>query len=344
MYATVNEIRAVSRNLETILSSPKGDIEWWGEEAKLVIDRFCGQDFSFEQRKTRVVRADDYILYFDKPISGDVELVSQTGGLVEDPTFTTNSDGSTTLRMGSYQIFPGKAYMLYHTSNLEFKPPRDPRLYRPDLLNITGDWGYATSKETLVVLLANELKEKYQSHRASGTFHQAIDVVNIVTSPDATDLDSAITLLNELKVDMSNHFLDLGFHCAIEAEAIDSPAATDLESAMILAEDMKHDFNLHIVNEPAHECMCLDTTNHVYGSTSNPTVPPAVKRIFIKLVQRISLRSNLDDQIQFNGPYESETTGDGYTYNMSNGTLRNLLRPEDRELLWPYVNHGRVII
>jgi len=143
---------------------------------------------------------------------------------------------------------------------------------------------------------------------------------------------------------MSNHFLDLGFHCAVEAEAIDSPPATDLESAVTLAEDMKHDFNLHIVNQPAHECMELDRENHVYGSTCNPIIPVMLKRLFIKLVKRLAIRSNLDDEIQTNSAYVSETTGDGYTYSLANGTLRNLLRPEDRELLWPYVNHGRVLI
>jgi len=344
MYASVEDIRAASRNLDAIMSAPRSEIEAWGLEAKTIIDRFCGQDFNFEVHSTRIVRADGYILNFDKPISGDVSLISQTGTDITGPDVTERADGTRTLIFGDYFMYPGESYFLYKPSNRNFYPPSNPRNWAPDNLEITGDWGWAVSEADLVIRLANEIKDKYQSHRSSGVFHQAIDVVNVVSSPDADDLDSAITLLNELKVDISNHFLDLGFHCAVEEEAIDSGIATNLQTAMTLAEDVKHDFNLHIVNEPAHQCMELDHENHVYGSTSNPIMPPTIKIVFTRLVKRLAIRSNLDDTLQLNSPYVSELTGDGYTYNLNNGTLRNLLRPEDRELLWPYVSHGRIII
>ena len=73
------------------------------------------------------------------------------------------------------------------------------------------------------------------------------------------------------------------------------------------------------------------------------TPPAAVARVFRILIDRIAARSHEDDALQVNAPYARQDDGDGYSYDLGNGTLRNLLRPEDRAALWPYVHHGRVV-
>lgn len=73
-------------------------------------------------------------------------------------------------------------------------------------------------------------------------------------------------------------------------------------------------------------------------------VPPAeVQRVFRTLVDRLAARSHEDDVLQINAPYAKQDDGDGYNYDLGNGTLRNLLRPEDRAQLWKWVSHGRVV-
>lgn len=81
----------------------------------------------------------------------------------------------------------------------------------------------------------------------------------------------------------------------------------------------------------------------VRGTWGYADTPDAIKIVFIRLVLRLAIRSSEEDMIHLGSGYTTETTGDGYAYNLSNGTLRNLLRPEDFVLLWPYVNHGIVI-
>lgn len=74
-----------------------------------------------------------------------------------------------------------------------------------------------------------------------------------------------------------------------------------------------------------------------------PLPPSAVVRVFRNVIDRLAARSHEDDILQINQPYTKQDDGDGYNYDMANGTLRNLLRPEDRAQLWKHVNHGRVV-
>lgn len=74
-----------------------------------------------------------------------------------------------------------------------------------------------------------------------------------------------------------------------------------------------------------------------------PTVPVEVQRVYRILIDRIAARNHEDDRLQVHAPYAKQSDGDGYDYDLGNGTLRNLLRPEDRAQLWKWVNHGRLI-
>lgn len=52
---------------------------------------------------------------------------------------------------------------------------------------------------------ANDIKAKYNTHRASTTHHYTADSTNVVAAADATDQASLETLLNELKADINLH-------------------------------------------------------------------------------------------------------------------------------------------
>jgi len=75
----------------------------------------------------------------------------------------------------------------------------------------------------------------------------------------------------------------------------------------------------------------------------DPTVPEEVTDVFLTLIERIAARSNEDDILQGHAAYLREDDGDGYSFDRQNGTLRNLLRPEDAAALWKHVSHGRVV-
>ena len=53
--------------------------------------------------------------------------------------------------------------------------------------------------------LANQLKQKYNLHRASGTYHKHADSTNVVTSDNAYDLLSLKILVNEIALDLAAH-------------------------------------------------------------------------------------------------------------------------------------------
>jgi hypothetical protein len=55
------------------------------------------------------------------------------------------------------------------------------------------------------ILLANDIKSKYNTHRASTTYHYTADGANPITAADATDQGSLNTLLVELKADLNLH-------------------------------------------------------------------------------------------------------------------------------------------
>ncbi len=55
------------------------------------------------------------------------------------------------------------------------------------------------------ILLANDIKAKYNTHRASTTYHYTADGTNVIAAADATDQTSLNTLLVELKADLNLH-------------------------------------------------------------------------------------------------------------------------------------------
>lgn len=341
MYATIEDIKSSSRNLEAILCASNAEIREWMEEAFDVINTYCSQDFSFEQQRTKVFRADNFIINLDKILSGTISVFSQTCEDIIDPKVKIDNEGFECLEFGDYQLYPGKSYFIYHKANKYWPPKTYPGTFKPDMIEITGDWGYAPSYEFLLINLANDLRESYIGHIANALVHITPDISNVVSSPACTDLPSAILLINNIKAAFDSHAVDSAYHLDTVLTWIESPDATDLDSAVILISELKKDFNDHLKQPGVH--LAMDEENVAVLSIDTPVIPRVIRRVFIKLVKRLAIRASLDDQLQYNSYYLSETTGDGYSYNLGNGTLRNLLRPEDKEALWPYVNHGAII-
>lgn len=52
---------------------------------------------------------------------------------------------------------------------------------------------------------ANDVKSKYNTHRASTTYHYTADGTNVISAADATNQATLDTLINELKADLNLH-------------------------------------------------------------------------------------------------------------------------------------------
>lgn len=73
-----------------------------------------------------------------------------------------------------------------------------------------------------------------------------------VTSANASDLATSLTLVNELRVKIVAHLADALRHKAASAESIAAPLATDLTTAQTLANELKSDYNTHLTEAGVH--------------------------------------------------------------------------------------------
>lgn len=355
MYMTGDEIRALSRRIPEIVDATDEELSFWMDEAADVINNFCQQDFAFERQTTRQVRATtNTLVYLPKVLSGEVTVKDDEGGTVFstisdsqnliNPVIFNDNDTVVSSTVGisttgyAIEVFPGAHTLGYYSRNRQYRPANARILY------VTGDWGFINSKEELLLHAINSLKSLYNSHRLSSAYHLAADTVNNILSADATDLATGLDLINELKAKINAHFGSTVSHTEADPNTATIDSAGDIDSAFLLAEDLKKKFNKHLLNRTVHieqdrENTLVDNLDYL-----NAVMPRQIRRAFLRIVQRLSIRDNAEDIRQINSPYSQETLGDGYSYDISNGTLRSLLRPEEAHMLLPYVNRGRVII
>jgi len=119
-----------------------------------------------------------------------------------------------------------------------------------------------------VVDLANDLREKYEAHRTQqvdddgdGTLegvHGTDDTVNTIAAPVATDLASAIVLLNDLKAKFSSHVTDVSGDPMVHKQpdalnVADAPDADNLPSALNLANDLRRKYESHRQKRDVHQ-------------------------------------------------------------------------------------------
>lgn len=122
----------------------------------------------------------------------------------------------------------------------------------------------------------------YHTDRTQSTTGNFLDRSNIVltnlaiTSPNATDLPTTITLTNELVGKMSVHFLDKQSHNQV-ADTTNNPSAdgysntaTDLPSCEIILNALQLLYGAHILRSDSHRS--ADTTpSHTVSGTPSAT-------------------------------------------------------------------------
>lgn len=104
---------------------------------------------------------------------------------------------------------------------------------------------------------------------AGATFHLDKSEVTVHVAASATDLPTAIALLQECMGVYDFHFVDTLAHQAADTHALagDLRSVKDLTTAEAAANDLKAKFNLHIASTAAH--YNADSTNTI--ATANAT-------------------------------------------------------------------------
>lgn len=120
---------------------------------------------------------------------------------------------------------------------------------------------------------ANKLRNWLQNIRedvanaiagTTSVFHKGIDEGSLERNADATDLPTALVLVNSLRTIVVAHLASTGFqgaHAVASGEAIAAPVATDLATAETLANELKADYNTHLTESGVH--LNNDSTNAV---------------------------------------------------------------------------------
>lgn len=131
-----------------------------------------------------------------------------------------------------------------------------------------------TSGFATIVDLANDVRTQYTAHLAMGTWHLAADSTNTLTSPAATDWDSAVTLLNELRTQYTGHLAAGTWHGTPDgtnvltaiAIPVGDPTAANIALALALVNDLRTQYEAHRIDltgaPPIHAALG-DTTNVV---------------------------------------------------------------------------------
>ena len=136
------------------------------------------------------------------------------------------------------------------------------------LKNVNFDVSDVSQTTQDVIELANQIKTLYELHRTQKIdedgdgveegVHGTDDTVNIVVAPDAFDLTSAITLLNDLSLKFSSHVTDVSGSPQVHKDTdsknvIDAPDANNLPSALNLVNDLRRKYESHRQSRVVHQ-------------------------------------------------------------------------------------------
>jgi hypothetical protein len=182
-----------------------------------------------------------------------VRLEAPTGVLYDGIKFWTEDDGDLLARMAPFS----------DDETLRFSGPITQA--GPTSYSIPGS--HLPEDDNLVksVALANDLKARYNSHRTQAGVHVSPDSVNVVTSPDATDLPTAEVLLSELKRKFTLHLSQAGVHSEQDTRDVivaSDPAALAMVDSIVGEIRMKYE---------AHR---LSGAYHVSPDSVNATSKP----------------------------------------------------------------------
>jgi len=121
------------------------------------------------------------------------------------------------------------------------------------------------------IIFANNVKTEYNAHVASTVFHGVADGTNNITTTNASDLPSLLTLCASIKTKFNSHIIDTagGIHNSADAtNTITEAVPTDLASSLRFLYNVSVHYAGHIANATVH--LTADTTDVVTASLATP--------------------------------------------------------------------------
>lgn len=177
----------------------------------------------------------------------DLRVVSETDVVIPTGSFNSSATGRLISISGSTD---GRNDGLFYISSVLSQT-------RLRLENVSFDTIDVAATTALIVALANDLRDKFNLHRTRAGVHGSFDVANVVSAPTASDLATAITLLNDIRVRYNAHVVmtsgSPGVHKVPDVEdAIQAQPASNLPSAIILASEARRRFESHRLGRRYH--------------------------------------------------------------------------------------------
>lgn len=197
------------------------------------------------------------------------ETISGIGTAEVDSTFTFVYDSSFKVSAGETIEFlsgpnstAGTRLVTSFISNSEFTVPalvsEDPRILFPNppwplsrFAKVVG--GNHVIGSSSVIGMANILKVRFNDHIGSNA-HPILDSTNIVTTPDAFDLASAIALINQIRLNYESHLIGSTVHVSTDTINVVAPPLVDnpLSMSILVLNDFRYNYLLHVIQQRVH--------------------------------------------------------------------------------------------
>lgn len=118
-----------------------------------------------------------------------------------------------------------------------------------------------------LIRLANDIKAEFNAHIVDLSEHSSTGVADQVSAADATDLDTLLTLTNELLTKYTSHLANTGIHPGAIAgsQSLDQAEIQTIFGAATALADLKKKYNIHDD----------DGTAHTAGAASNAVTEKA---------------------------------------------------------------------
>lgn len=205
----------------------------------------------------------------------DLRVLSETDVIIPSGSFTSSVEGKILVISGSAGGRNDGSFMIGSSVSST----------RLSLRNASFDISDVAATTATVVAVANDLRDKLNLHRTRTGVHGTNDLVNVVSSPLASDLTSAIVLLNDIRAKFNAHVVSVsgspGIHRVSDADAIvASQEAGNLPSAVILAEELKRRYEYHRLARRPHvipdtlDVVAVPDAKAVTGVYPGPLVGP----------------------------------------------------------------------
>ncbi len=157
----------------------------------------------------------------------------------------------------------------------------------PDTTNVLGG-NLSLDSFTAIAYALNDLKLNANNHflfSVGASPHLIADATNSITAPNAvdTDLDSMITLANDIKTELNAHYIQAGVHSVNDTfNTVAGASITNPAGIFDLAVEYKADHNAHVGSTTYHNTADAANALTYTGPTTIAELITAAQEVYTK--------------------------------------------------------------